>query len=127
MNPEPTDYPRLPGFEAVYLEDSFVLDIQATPGHLRIALDLVITAQHPHYRPPPPDEQHCYRKATIDFTNVQALTWTDQGAPPATDVTGTPDYGGIDAFTTTADTTHLRGDWGTIDVRSALPAISYLD
>ncbi|AZP23510.1 hypothetical protein EJC51_31045 [Streptomyces aquilus] len=111
------------GFEDVYLEDSFVLGVTATPGRLCLDVDLVLTAHHPAYRPPAPGEQNCYIRARIEFPHVRSLTWTDQGTPPAVDASGEADYGGIDALFWDGSAFHLEGDWGSIDVASGPPGI----
>ncbi|MFE7325309.1 hypothetical protein ACFU8W_10070, partial [Streptomyces sp. NPDC057565] len=49
---EPIHYTSFPGFDGTSLEDSFVLEIQATPGRLNITLDLMIGWAHPSYRDP---------------------------------------------------------------------------
>lgn len=59
---EMSQYFDLRGFEAVYLEDSFVLGVTATPGLLVVDLDVVLTEDHPSYTPPPPEEHYCYRR-----------------------------------------------------------------
>ncbi len=60
-------YTELPGLADVYLEDSYVLGIEARPAELRFLLDLVLTPSHEQYRPPLPGEQHCYRKGLADL------------------------------------------------------------
>ncbi|MCT9081144.1 hypothetical protein [Streptomyces fulvoviolaceus] len=125
MNPEEADYPQLGGFEHVHLEDSFVLGIEATPARLTLDVELVLTPQHPAYRSPAPGEQNCYARATIEFRNVRNLNWTGQGTPPATDVSGEKDYGGIDALSRSGAVFHLEGDWGAIDMTSDAPEIRF--
>ncbi|MFF5495176.1 hypothetical protein [Streptomyces aquilus] len=120
------DYPQLSGFEHVYLEDSFVLGVTASPGRLSLEMDLVLTVHHPPYRPPAPGEQHCYTRARIEFLQVRSLTWTDQGTPPAVDASGETDYGGIDALFRDGSAFHIEGDWGSIDVVSGPPGIIQL-
>jgi hypothetical protein len=123
MNTEKVDYPQMDGFENVYLEDSFVLAIEATPARLVLDVELVLTPQHPAYHPPAPDEQNCYARAAIEFRNVRDLAWTGQGTPPAQDASGAKDYGGIDALFRNGSVFHMEGDWGAIDVTSAAPVI----
>ncbi|RPF35943.1 hypothetical protein [Streptomyces sp. TLI_185] len=126
MNAEKIEYPKLDGFANVYLEDSFVLQVKATPGYLAFDVELVLTPQHPAYHPPAPGEQACYARATIEFPEVRNLVWSGQGTPPAVDASGSKDYGGIDALFWTGSAFHLEGDWGAIDVASALPVIRLL-
>ncbi|MDT3399859.1 hypothetical protein RKE29_25025 [Streptomyces sp. B1866] len=126
MNTEEVDYTNLPGFRGVYLEDSFVTDIEARPGRLSFRLDLVLTPEHPTYLPPRPGEQHCYREAVIEFTDVRRLVWAGQGTPPATDSSGTHDYGGADSFVATGNVYRIEGDWGEIEIESEAPYIRFL-
>jgi hypothetical protein len=50
------DYYELPSLEHVYLEDSWVLDIQTGPDSVEITLETVLTESHPEYSDPLPDE-----------------------------------------------------------------------
>lgn len=125
MSSEKVDYPQLTGFEGVYLEDSFVLGVTASPGRLALDVELVLTARHPAYRPPAPGEQNCYARAVIEFPDIRSLTWTGQGTPPAVDAAGETDYGGIDALYWNGSAFHIEGDWGSIDVVSGAPRISW--
>jgi hypothetical protein len=121
---QPTaDYHSLAGFEHVYLEDSYVLGITAQPGTLTITLDLVLTADHPAYQPPTDGEQHHLQPAEITFVQVTSLTWTEQGAPPATDASGQIDYGGIDTLLRNGTATTVEGDFGRLHVESPAPAL----
>jgi hypothetical protein len=126
MVDENDTYTSLPGFENVYLEDSWVLDIEAHPARLTFKLEVVLTPEHPLYAPPRPDEQYCYRASTITFANVRALTWTDQGQPPAVDASGEADFGHIDSFIVAAGHCRLEGDWGQIKVESDPPALDLI-
>jgi hypothetical protein len=116
-------YTSLRGFENVYLEDSFVLGIDASPGAVDFDVDLVLTPGHPSYTPPPPDQQHCYRRGHIRFGQVRSLTWSCQGRVPAHDASGEIDYGAIDAFSAAASTFTLEGDWGRMEVESDAPVL----
>jgi hypothetical protein len=109
-------YTALTGLAEVYLEDSYVLGIEARPGELRFLLDLVLTPSHTAYRPAAPGEQHCYRRAQLVFTGVTRLVWTDQGAPPARDACGELDYGNVDVYEWDDAGHRLTGDWGRIEV-----------
>ncbi|MFF4358473.1 hypothetical protein [Streptomyces sp. NPDC001604] len=123
MTAKKVDYAQLDGFANFYLEDSFVLEVKATPGSLVLEVELVLTPQHPAYHPPAPGEQHCYARATIEFPKVRNLMWADQGTPPAVDASGAKDFGGIDALFWNGSVFHVEGDWGAIDVASAPPVV----
>lgn len=118
MNDIDADYTQLPGFEHLYLEDSFVLDIVAHPGRLTITADLVLTPEHPQYQPPQQGEPHCFHRGRIEFTAVRRLVWSAQGAPPAIDASGDLDYGGIDALRRIGEVTYLDGDVGQLEIES---------
>ncbi|MFE7893858.1 hypothetical protein [Streptomyces sp. NPDC057412] len=119
---EPTPYTSLPGFVGVSLEESYVLEIQATPGRLSITLDLRIGSAHSAYRDPLDGEVACFRKAVIEFPAVRELTWARQGvARPAVDAAGERNWGGIDELRQLGAVYHLEGDWGAIEVMSEEP------
>ena len=49
----------------IVLEESWVLDLDASLCQLIVRLDLVLTPAHPHYRPPRSDEAFCYRRGAL--------------------------------------------------------------
>jgi hypothetical protein len=112
-------YAEVDEFSSYYLEDSYVLGIVATPGHLAIELDVVLTPSHPEYSEDHPGEQHCYRRGRLAFSGVTCLLWEDQGLPSAEDATGEMDYGGIDSWSVQDGNRHvLVGDFGRISIIS---------
>ncbi len=119
-------YFQMPGFESVYLEDSFVLGVTATPGLLIVDLDVVLTEDHPSYKPPPPNEHHCYRRGQIRFHGVRRLHWIAGGTRPAIDASGVADYGGVHELSADGSSFVLTGDFGNIDVE-ALECVLVLD
>jgi hypothetical protein len=112
-------YADLPGFEALVLEESYVLGIQASPGSLTLDVDLALMPEHPLYAPPPATETECFRTGRIRFIQVRRLVWDDQGAPPATDASGDADFGHIDSLVWDGNTFKLEGDWGRMEVCAA--------
>jgi hypothetical protein len=122
MNP----YTELPGFEHVVLEESYVLNICATPGAVTIDLDVALDADHDAYVSPPPGEVECFKRGHVRFERVGWTNWAEQGAPPATDASGETDYGHIDSFVWDGDLYRLHGDFGRIEL-SAQSAILVLD
>jgi hypothetical protein len=109
-------YTDLAGFEALVLEESYVLGIQAIPGEVTFDVDLVLTIEHSAYARPPTNETECFRVGRIRFMGVQRLIWEQQGAPPATDASGETDFGHIDSFGWDDNTFRLEGDWGRMEV-----------
>lgn len=124
---EQVQYSRFRGFEHVYLEDSFVLDIQTAPSSAEIALEIVLTENHPLYKTPPLDEQYCYRKARIYFPDAERVEWIEKSMIPSTDATGNVDYGNIDEFFLANEHYHVRGDWGELDIVSSPPLLEVQD
>lgn len=120
------NYWELAGFENLYLEDSWVLNIEATPGALVLQCDLVLLESHPDYTGLLAGEQYCYRRARIRFQQVRTLLWRDQMYRPAKDASGERDYGSIDSFTRSGDTSEVGGDFGLIVVDSEAPEIEFI-
>lgn len=111
-------YFELAGFENVYLEDSFVLDISARPGTVTVHLELVLTEQHSDYSPPPLDERYCYRRATICFGGVRRLNWIRGERQPSRDANNEIDFGGVDQFVAEASSYSLTGDFGELVIEA---------
>ena len=116
-------YNELPGFEELYLEDSFVLSFDVSPMRLRIEIEAVLCAGHPRYHEPRPNEQHCYLRGSIRFIDARSIAWSGLGeVMPAIDARGDMDYGGIDGFWVEDETYTLEGSFGTLVITtSALP------
>lgn len=96
-----------------YLEDSWVLDINASRGQLVITAEFVLTDEHPSYAPARPGEQYCYRKGVLVFEGVTDLTWTGQlSSRPSRDPNGSVDYGNIDSLIIEGDHYTVEGDLG---------------
>ncbi|MDX6261456.1 MAG: hypothetical protein QOH84_3144 [Kribbellaceae bacterium] len=109
-------YTEIPGFENVYLEESYVLGVEAQPGVVRFELEVVLTPQHPEYTAPPPGTFECYVRGTLEFGGVTELEWVEQGSPAATDASGEVDYGHIDSMSWDGRAFELDGDWGSMRI-----------
>ena len=119
-----TKYSQIPGFEHVYLEDSYVLDIIDSVDTLKILLDVVLTESHPNYSPPKKDEQYCFRRGEILFERVQRIKRVSSSIKASYDANGEIDYGNIDTFYCEGSVYHINGSWGAIEIVSDLPHIS---
>jgi hypothetical protein len=120
------NYDKLPGFEDVYLEDSFVRAIFEDETSTRFMLLLALLPGHPLYEEPRPLEPHCFRTATLTFPRVRKRTWHVQGTDQEvfTDADGAVDYGNVDRFTAEADGSYrLSGEWGDLALHSDPPYI----
>lgn len=116
-------YYQLQGLEHVYLEDSYVLDIQTNRSSVEFSLSVVLTDQHPLYKSPLPGEQYCYRNGLLSFPNVGRVKWIEKSMMPSTDATGEVDYGNIDEFFRTDGHYYLSGDWGRLEIESSPPSL----
>ena len=112
-------YTELPGLEHLYLEESYVLDVEAHPGRICLTLDLVLTADHVQHRDPLPGEKYCYRHGELRFSQVTHSLWSGQGRPPARDVSGEVDYGNVDSFEWDESGYRLEGGWGRMQIHAA--------
>jgi hypothetical protein len=109
-------YSELEELAGLYLEDSWVLDVVARPGLLRLEADLVLREIHPFFRAPLVNEQYCYRRGVLVFTGVTRLEWDGQGLTPAHDSTGQIDYGSIDVMSFVNSKYRIEGDFGVLEV-----------
>lgn len=117
-------YWDIPGFEGLYLEDSWVLEIRPVEGTLTILADLVLRESHPAYRRPRPGERYCYREGLITFDDVTDLSWAERGRMPARDASGGEDLGSFDQFEVEDGSYLMAGDFGRIVVISKPPTVS---
>ena len=115
------DYWDLDELRDVYLEDSWVLSIVVDPIQVRLDLDLVLRESHRLYQEPAPDEQYCYKRASLVFVDVGSVVWGDRGAPHAEDATGTSDYGNIDLLERDDGVYRLQGEWGSMALTTLSP------
>jgi hypothetical protein len=120
------DYYQFPGFENIYLEDSYTLDIRVSSSSVEFLLLVVLTERHPLYKTPASDEQYCYRHARLAFPNVRHTGWIKKTMTPYTDANGEIDYGNIDAFFLIEGHYYILGDWGELDIVSDPPLIEIL-
>jgi len=116
------NYWQFPGFENIYLEDSYVLGIKAQGSVVEILIEAVLTENHPLYTPPLPGEQYCYRKMTIKFPQPQQYTLVNK-MRAISGIDGSIDYGNIEEFSRNDKEYYLRGEWGEITIISRLPVL----
>lgn len=118
-----SDYWTLGNLSHLYLEDSYVLGIQESPGRLVFRMEFVLQETHPEYEVPGPEVQYCYRRGELVFESVSDISWSRRGSVPAVDATGEIDLGNIDALLNKEGRFRLFGDWSDVRVRSAAPHI----
>ena len=120
-------YYEFHSLEHVYLEDSYVLDIQTEPGTVEISVDTVLTESHPQYSDPLPGEQYCHRNGRICFQNAKRITWVKKSMVLIPDLEGPPDYGNIDEFYFSEGSYHLIGEWGELEIVSSEPLFQLVE
>ena len=122
------NYTELSGLKDVFLEDSFVLAIKEEPARITFRVEAVLTPQHPCYRPPGVDEQYCFSKGDLIFSEISDVTWTRRSTEPFIDAKDEPDWGGIDEF----DRVHLNeylveGHFGSVHITCSTNPVFLLD
>jgi hypothetical protein len=120
---ERLNYWQLPGFENIYLEDSYVLSIINAKISIQILLEAVLTENHPLYTPALSGEQYCYRQMTVNFPHPQTYDLVLNNIKAIADPDSSVDYGNIDDFFMADDKYYLRGEWGELTIVSDPPQI----
>ena len=116
-------YHELPGIEALYLEDSYVLGVREGTTDVRFELEAVLTEDHPKWSPPKPGEQYAYLRVDLVFPNPRRVEWIERAMRPITDASGEIDYGNIDSFEWQTDFYELLGEWGHVRIESDAPVL----
>jgi len=117
------NYWQFPGFEHIYLEDSYVLGIEAKKASVKILLEAVLTEKHPLYSQPLSGERYCYRRMKIKFPKPQSYNLVPQNMSPIPNPDGSIDLGNIDNFFLANGKYHLLGEWGEITLVSDSPEL----
>ncbi len=108
---ERLNYWHFPGFENVYLEDSYVLGIKAQGSVVEILIEAVLTENHPLYAHPLPGEQYCYRKMNVKFPHPQTYNLVLQKIRSIPGIDGSVDWGNVDEFYRDEGKYYMRGEW----------------
>jgi hypothetical protein len=98
------------GFEAVYLEDSYLLGIAVSGSGLRLRVLFAMTRDFPGYETPLPGEQHCYREGEIVVDGLKISEWQAGRPSISTDPDGSQDLGDI-AVSVEAGGYRIGTDW----------------
>lgn len=127
-NPDQTrdawaDYATFPGFEQLYLENSYVLAISEGAAGVRFEVEFVLMAGHRDCHPTKPGEAHCYRRAMLRFPQVAHVHLSQSGVTPQ-DASGETDMGNIDCFEWRGQHYRLEGDWGHLELVCGTPIVT---
>jgi hypothetical protein len=109
-------YFEIPSLKNIYLEDSFILGIEATKQFVTFTAEFVLTEEHEYYSPPLKGEQHCYKKGKLKFENCKELEWLKVSHVRYIDKNLEIDMGNIDVFTFDENKYSLSGDWGEVEI-----------
>lgn len=112
------NYTELPQLGSVYLEDSYVLSIAESPGHIAFKLDAVLTPENPAYHAPRPGEQYCYADGELVFSGVESVEWIRRSNNRSVDASGDEDLGNIDSLSFDNGVFTAEGDWGKVRIHS---------
>jgi hypothetical protein len=111
------NYFELESFKGLYLEDSYVLNIIATPKLVEIEMDFVLTENHPLYSVPKKGEQYYYKRGKLLFINTKLIKWQNSTFQfESIDRNREVDLGNIDVFHQNANNYYLEGDWGNLSI-----------
>jgi hypothetical protein len=116
------EYHEFPGFESIYLEDSYVLDIR-TNSCIEFEVEAALLQSHPLCTKPREGEQYCYRTLSIRFDNVREYSWVEKHMRPIDDPVFGVDYGNIDFFFLEDGRYHIGGEWGALVIVSDVPTV----
>lgn len=122
-----SNYFDIKDFENVYLEDSWVLKIKTDSDTAEFLLDVVLTENHPLYTQPKQNEQYCFKRAAINFSEVTAVIWIEVNMIAFTGAAGEIDFGNIDSFIYDGEYYNLSGDWGELKIQSGKPTIKFIE
>lgn len=118
------NYPDFPGFEGIYLEDSFVLGIAENHDELIFEMEFVVLENHPSFTKPEKGESHCYVKGTLYFGKVNETLWKKRSLNTFKDADQEIDLGNIDTLFELDGRYHLEGDWGEIELVAEAPIVN---
>jgi hypothetical protein len=72
-------YEDVPGFESLYLEDTFVLDVRVTPSSVVFEVEVVLLQAHRLYSEPSAGERYCYSRLSIKTQRSTMAALTNLG------------------------------------------------
>ncbi|MEM8674872.1 MAG: hypothetical protein AAGF83_13510 [Cyanobacteria bacterium P01_G01_bin.67] len=123
----PKPYYELPGLNNLYLEDSYVLNINEKNNYIEFLIEAVLIEEHPLHHPPSPQEQYCYQKAKICFFNTRQIIWLEKTNVSYKDPDNEIDHGNIDVFYQFDNYFYLEGDWSQLKIVESLMSVEILN
>ncbi len=120
------NYYNLKGFEDLYFEDSFLLNIEKSKTRLSFIVEIVLLENYHLYQAPKAGEQHCYKQGKIVFEDFKSVSWISENFETTINIDGSEDMGNIDVFNFSSGKYHLEGSWWEVEIESPLPKLSWL-
>ncbi len=111
-------YYELSILDCLYLEDSYVLGVEADKTSAIFTVEFVLTEKHSGYLLPKKGQQYCYKKGKLKFEDCEAVSWAKVNHVRNIDKNLEIDMGNIDVFTFDENKYFLSGDWGEIEIIS---------
>jgi hypothetical protein len=125
VGPARREYFELSGFQDIYLEDSYVLDITEFDHGIEFTVEVVLTEQHEMYRKPNKGIQYCYCEGIMRFPRARSIHWIEKTMRKIIDISGEIDYGNIHVFYEEEGRYFLAGEWGVIWIGSDPPTLIF--
>jgi hypothetical protein len=119
------EYHTFKSFENIYLEDSYLLDVDISDTKITLTVEAVLTEEHSQYSEPEKEKKYCYQIIDIIFSNVTSYAWNKKNMHLISGGDVAPDYGNIDFFYKEKAQYNIGGEWGTLQIRSNVPQVLY--
>jgi hypothetical protein len=108
------NWTEIPEFNGIDLSESYILGWSISQDTVEFELEVVLCSDHPQFHKPPTTDWACYHLGRLIFVGVHSLS----GLPPqskifpATDTSGTADYGHLDTLSVDGNRFEISGDFG---------------
>jgi len=119
------NYDVIKKLENIYLEDSYVLNIEETKNSIYFEMEFVLIENHPLYVLPLFNQKYCYKKGGLKFIKCREINWKIKNNIRFIDKNEDFDLGNIDSFSIVDDINVLSGDWGIVEIKHALIDVIY--
>jgi hypothetical protein len=116
-------YAELPNLDDLYLEDSWVLDVQETPDEVCFHLEAVLRETHPKWSPPKKGEVYTTLPLSLVFPGKVRVLWVERKMKPILGPDDEVDHGNIDSFEWEPRFFELQGEWGHVRIESDPPLV----
>lgn len=126
MNASRIEYFNLEGFEGIYLEDSFVLDIAIHFNTIILKMEFVLRDVHQFYCKPQNGEEYCYKTGNLIISPFTKMKCELLPISRSIDAAGEVDFGNIDQLFIIDDIIYISGDWGSLEINAKNIQIEFL-